>query len=189
MGFLPKPRRHKSCHIAAVAVDVKLPDPILQCVYHSRHGVGVVVIEVRNVRPVVVWGEDVAVVVAVVAVGVGGNPRIVPGGVVRHPVEDDVHTELVDFLYQLSKILLGAEVGVHFLVILDAVRAAESAFTVFLADWEYRHQPQDVHAHIFEAFEVLAKSRKIALRCILADVHFVNIRRFGPFGCHNFFNS
>ena len=120
-GLLPEVGRDEVGRVAAVAVDVRLEDPVAHRVDHGLAHVCVVVVEGRHVEPPGLgWADDVAGVVLLVPRLVG-DPRVVPGRVVRHPVKQHDHLALVRFLHQRAQVGQGAELVVDPLVVAHAV--------------------------------------------------------------------
>jgi len=181
-GLVPERRRHLAGDVAAETVDVGFAHPVQHRVRHPFPQAGLAPVEARHVGPVFGFGAigvgdgiDLALVVLEIPVAVFLRPRVVERGVVRHPVDDHVHAQPVRLFDQCLEVVERAEFRIDGRVIAHGVIAAQRVLAVLFADRLDRHQPQDVHAHLFQARQMLGKCLERALGRVLPDVHFVDI--------------
>src|SRR5208337_95745 len=128
-----------------------------------------------NVGPVLPRRRsEIAFPVARVPFGVLTYEDVVPCGMVRDPVEDDVHVLLVCCCDEVLEIVQSAELGIHAVIILYGVGASQGAFAILFANFVDRHQPQDVDAQLFQAGQLLLRSPESAFWRELAGVDLVD---------------
>ncbi len=160
-GRLPEVQGNGVRHVAAVAINVELTHPVLHDVNHFLPGSRVVVIEVHHVRPVgriAVEHRHRKAVNGPVGVHVGMllEPGMVPGRMVGHQVDNNVHVPSVHRIDQRAEILLGAVVRVHVVVVPDGVGGPEGADVVLAALFANRvdgHEPERVYPHVLKFVE------------------------------------
>ncbi len=149
---LPEVERHITGDIAAKPVDADLADPELHGLGHVAAQFRIAVIEIDDVRPIPPWSRaEVAAPVTLVPVRMRLDQRIVPGGVVGHPVENHPHAQPVRLGDECLEIVQRAEFRIDTIVVAYRVRTAQAALAVLLADRMDRHEPQDVRAKRLQA--------------------------------------
>ena len=75
--------------------------------------------------------------------------------------------------HEILKVLQGAELRIHVLVVLYGIIGAEGAFAVQFAYRMHRHEPYDIHAQVLEARQFVGIGFKSASGSALAQVHLV----------------
>ena len=180
-GLLPKVDRHLSGHIASEPVDIGLCQPEAHLLDHGFAEVVHVVVELGHVGPVEgCYGGSL--IVHHIPVRMGLYPRMVAGGVVGHPVDDNLHVHPVGALHHPLKVVHSAKLRIDPPVVCDRVIGSKRAFALHDPDGVYGHEPQDIDAHIPQSGQVRAKSVEGALRGILSDIHLVDAGVSGPIG-------
>ncbi len=187
-GTVPERRGHQAGHVAAEAVDVGLFHPEGHGFDHRVPQRGCLVVQAHHVGPVLHLrragvegdGKYLALLIELVEVLVGRRPGVVPGGVVGHPVEDELEAQRMRLRHQALEVGHGAKLGVDCGVVADGVVAAQPALAVHLPDGLDGHQPQDVHAHLAQPRQVGSKGVERAFGRVLADVDFVDVGAARP---------
>ena len=90
---------------------------------------------------------------------------------VVHHIDDALHIQPVNVLYQAPEILQRAVVRVDRPVIRDRVGAARRALAGRFADGMDRHQPDDIHAQGLDSLQVPADGFKGPFHAVVADKH------------------
>ena len=143
--------------------------------HHRRAQGGLGVVEVGHVLPVRPGGDgDLALRVVGVPVRVGFEPGVVPGGVVRDPVEDHRHLTPMGFGDQGAELGGGPEFRIERVVVLGRVRRAEAARRAELPDRLHGHQPQNVDAEGADRVESPGEGGEATLRTFGAEVGLVD---------------
>ena len=162
-GLLPEVRGDEPGHVAAEAVDAGLAQPVRHHPDHVGAGLRVRVVEPGDVGPVGVRGLDPALRVPHVELR-GRHHHAVPGGVVRHHVEDDLQASRVRLAHEVLQVLRRAVVRVDGVEVPDRVRAAVGALALLEADRVDRHQPDHGGAEVAHVVEPGRHARQVALR-------------------------
>ena len=179
---VPEIQWHKARDVAAEAVDAGLFYPELHGLHHVLPHFRLRVVEVDDVGPVVPrGGVVVALVVLGVPVGVLLHQCVVPGRVVRHPVQNDMQAKGMGAVHEMLHVVERAELRVHRAVVLHGIGAAQRAFAVLFADGAQRHEPDDIDAQFLEAWQLLFRFRQRAFRGELPHVDLVEGGAAGPF--------
>ena len=135
-------------YVTAETVNANAVYPKTHSVDHGSAHLLVFIVQVGNVGPVGARREnDVPDRVMGVPVGVLFEPRVVPGGVVGHPVEDDAHTALVARLDQHAQVIHRAVLGSHSLVVTHRIGRV---LAFLLANRVYGHNPKHIDAQVFD---------------------------------------
>ena len=175
----PELGRHFARRIAAESVHA-LFQPESHGLVLGRPDVLVLIIEAAGVGPVV-FPNGVAQRVALVEVGgLGRHPDVVRGGLVGHPVQDELESLLMRGGEQMLEVLHRAEFGIDLRVVGDGVIGAERALPALDADLVHRHQPEHVHAQLFQARQLCLDAGERPLRGKLAHIDFINDGIVGP---------
>ena len=139
--------------VAAVAVDAHFRHPVLQGVLHRGPELLLAEVQLGHVLPLSVLGGpgDAAVGLVLVPLRMLGQPHVVPGGMVGHPVEHHFHSLGLGGVHQGFQFIQRAVQAVHLLVILDAIGRSERVVSGHarqngLSLGIDRHQVQDVRA-------------------------------------------
>ena len=75
--------------------------------------------------------------------------RVVPAGVVGHPIQEHAQAQGVGRVYEVAQVGEGTEFGVHAEVVAHGVLAAQSALAGHLPNGVNGHQPDNAHAHVW----------------------------------------
>ena len=143
-AVLPELEGHVVGGIAAETVDADLLHPELHRIDHCLAHAGIVEVEVGDVVPARSGRvDDLAVLVMSIPVGVVLDPLVVPGSMVRDPVDDDCHAPGVGVRNHLLEVIERAEFGIDRLVVLYAVRTLYGFLDADLADG---HEPHYVRS-------------------------------------------
>ena len=189
--LIPEIDRQCPRHVAAKSVDIGIFQPVAHGVDHAGAHVRLAVIQPDHIGPdfLMVVGQVGVMVsfqfagrIALVPVGVAGDPDIVPPGVIGHPVEDHFEALGVGGADEVAEIVQVAEFGVHRQIVADGIRAAERALAELLADRVDRHDPQHIDAHPAQARQMRFECAECALRRVLANVDFIDRGVRGPGG-------
>ena len=179
--LLPEVDGYLARHVAAESVDAAV-EPETHGGRHCCTHVRVAVVELGDVRPVVLH-DGVAQRVTYIPVGRALlDPAGIGRGVVGHPVQDYAQPESVGFGQEPVEILQRAEFGVDGFVAGDGVVRAEGSLALLDADGVDGHQPDDVHAQFSEPGQVACGRRQRPFGGVLAHVHFVDDRVVTPVG-------
>ena len=172
-GRGPEVLRYEGGHVAAEAVHSPC-HPEAHCLQHSLTHALAAVVELGNVRPVV-FDDGVAVLVPVVPLGrLFSNPGVVRGGMVRHPVENHLHSQLVSLGYEGVEVLEGSELRIGGAVIFDCIVRTEGSLASFLANRVERHHPHHIHALLLEPWKLVLSCLEGAFRGELAGVELID---------------
>ena len=87
------------------------------------------------------------------------NPRIVPSGVIRYPIDNDRHVAVVRFCSECAQIGQCPVFTSHFIIILDAVWRIHG---VDLSDWINWHEPNDVDVQRLQLIQSVDYPLKIS---------------------------
>ena len=98
----------------------------------------------------------IAVRVARIPFGMAFDQRIIPCGVVGDPIDDHFHAHALRGVHEGLEVLQCAKLGVDAEIIFDRIGAAQRAFALFFANRVDRHQPENIHAQIFDPGQVFA---------------------------------
>ena len=180
-ALIPEVGRNLHGHVAAEAVDIDILEPEAHGVDHAFAHLGVRVVEHVDVGPVV-DAFHVALFVALIPVGMFGDPYVVAARMVGHPVEYYLHAEAVCLLDEVFEFVECSVFGIELFIIFDGIVAAERAFAVFLADWVDRHEPENVDAEIFQAWKLFGEGCHGARVGILAHVDLIDDGVAAPVG-------
>ena len=172
-SVFPVINRHFPGHVAAETIDVYFLDPEQHIINHGLAHVILVEVEVGHVGPVK-RRNDLAFVVVIVPGGVLSDPGVVARSVVGHPVYDHLHAHAMCSGDEAFEIFDAAVFRVDAAVILHSVIGSEGSFSVFDADGVNGHKPEDIHAHVAQAGQVLIKGVECAFGRILAHINLVN---------------
>ena len=182
---VPEVRRHFARYIAAETVDTDTIHPPMHRFEHLIAHVLVVVVELGNVRPVVLnhqVSEAVAVMPSLVL-----RPFAVRSGVVGYPVENDLKTLFVGCFEEMLEVSTRTELRVDGAVVDDRIITAERTLTGDFANRLAGHYPNDVDA-VFLQFGQQGLCRgKSAFRCCLTGVQLIDGSVIRPFGVTQLF--
>ena len=78
---------------------------------------------------------------AIVPIGVLFDPVVVPTGVVRHPIENDLHAQVVDLFHQRFELLHRPEFRVHLRITGYGVITTQRPLALGFTDRENGHEP------------------------------------------------
>ena len=135
-----------------------LPDPVAHSLAHfDVEGRGIEV-EIGNVLPGGLGRNDGTHRIVGVPVGVLGDPGIVPGGVVGHPVEHDGHTPVVSGGYETVEIGHGTELRIDGLIVAHRIGRAQGACPPQLPGGMDGHQPEHVTAQTPDGIQPLGQA-------------------------------
>ena len=180
-GGGPEIQRHESGHIGAETVDAVLAHPIHHGFGHFPAQRRTSVIQIDDVMPIPPGCRlEIAFPVARIPVRMLCDPRMIPSGVVGHPVQDHFHAKCVCAVDEAAQLHRCAEFRIDPAVVLHRVRTAERALAVFDPDRMHRHQPHDIDTERFQARQLFFRSTEAALGRELADVDLVDHRMLGP---------
>ena len=178
---LPEVERDIAGDVAAEAVDAGLPHPIFHRLGHVAAQAGLVVVQVDDVGPVPPQGRPLhPLPVALVPVGVLGVERVVPGGMVGHPVEDDVHPLRMCGGDERLEVGERPELGIDRAIVAHRIGAAERALAMLDADRIDRHQPDDADAQCLQPRQLLLGGAEGAFGGELAGIDLVEDSVFRP---------
>ena len=88
----------------------------------------------------------------------GLGPRVVKGGVIGHPIQDDAEATTVAFPDQDPKILFVAKFRIDFPIILDGIGGSKGAFAVHLPYRVDGHQPKRVKSQALNMVQPTVKT-------------------------------
>jgi len=74
---------------------------------------------------------------------------VIPGGMIGHPIEDDVHPLFMSGSDEMFEIIQAAKPGIDAVIIFNGVGAAQAAFAILSTNLVNGHEPQNVHAQLF----------------------------------------
>lgn len=174
-GILPEVGGHLSGNIAAKAVEVKFFQPMLQHIGHVSVQLSISVVQTGDVRPFGVGWDDVALPVLPVELGML-HQHAVPGGVVRHDIDDDLQPALVRFSNEMLEIIIPAVPGIGSVVVLHGVRAADAAFLLRPSNGMDGYDPDNRDAKVFEVIEALFDAAGVARGGEGAGIRFIDNR-------------
>ena len=179
--FVPKIYGHAACHVAAEAVDTGFTKPEAEGVDHGATHLGIRVIELVYVRPVE-RTVHFTLLIECEEIGVFLHPGVVAAGVVGHPVDYHLHAGGMGGVDHGAEIVHDTEFGVYALIVGHGIVAAELALAVELRYGGYGHEPEYVHAKLFETGELCLKGLESAFGGVLTGIHLVDYRVAAPFG-------
>ena len=146
---LPEFQRHERGYVAPEAVDDTGPEfETLDLVCPE---VGVMIVEVNDVRPVAHFVAGFSVRAAIEKVGVLPIKRRVWGRVVIHNVDHAFHAPGVDFPHERFKIVHRAVSRIDASVVAVRIRAAECSLFASNADGMDGQEPDDIRAQRADA--------------------------------------
>jgi len=188
---LPEIERHLMRDVAAKAVDVVLAHPVLHRVDHLRAHLLILIVKVDDIRPV----RRVAIEKGIGEPAVDGtfrvvfrmllDPRVIPGGVVGHPVDDDVHAPGVDRVDERAELRLAAVLGVDPSVVAHGVGRAEGTdvgLGTLLPNRMDGHEPERGNAHGLQFIEPIDGAAEGPFRGEVGNKDFVDDRIIHPVG-------
>jgi len=106
---------------------------------------------------------------------------MIPGGVIGHPVENQVHAQAVGRPEPgTRKSVQGAKVRIDSFVVTDCIITAQRPFAFHDADGVDRHQPKNIDPHFLEAAQLGQGRSQRPLWGKLAHVQFINDSIAGP---------
>ena len=139
---LPKHKRNIVRRIKAESVNTHLKHPVLHLVNHCQLECGVGEVQVGDILPVGSGGMHYyARRIGGVPLGVLRDPRMVPGGVVGHPIDNDGHFAVVGLGDQGFEVLQSSEFGVDGSVVRHTVGRSDG---LDLPHFKDGHQPNSV---------------------------------------------
>ena len=106
--------------VASEAVDTDILYPVLHTLDHLGAHLVVFIIELSCIGPVK-RRLDLAVIIVLIPVGMLCDPGVIPTRMISYPVEYDLKAHAVSLFDKMLKIIYGAELGIHALVIADRV--------------------------------------------------------------------
>ena len=115
-----------------------------------------------------------------IPIGVLGNPRVIPSGVVAHPVQNHFHALCMGGIDRGFEIVHRTKLRVDFVIILNAIITAQSTFSVQLSDGIHRHKPKHIHAQGFDAWNFGHERFECTAVIELTGVHLVHHIVFDP---------
>ena len=197
---VPKRGRHFHGHIATEPIDAAVGHPkghgirhrSVQPIFHTAFP-----IQLGDVPPVRTQRRlEVAEAVEKVVLAVFFRPHAVKRAVVRHPIQNDPHAEVMGGCRQGTHVIVRAIVGVDRAVILDAVRASKGAtsrfddevvlvfspLSVHVPNGVNGHQPQNVHAERLQSGQIWNERFNRAFWRVLTQIDFVDGGILGPGG-------
>ena len=139
----PKAQRQVGRHVTAKAVQAHFSAPKAHGLEHGHPQLMHLKVQLRHVFPILgVLGvvgvgldrQNVPHLVSAVPVGVLGDPGMVEGGVVGHPIQDHLQAQRMRPRDQFFQVLQRAELGVDRGVVAYGVVAAQAALAARLAD-------------------------------------------------------
>ena len=168
--------------VAAVAVDAHFRHPVLQGVLHRGPELLLAEVQLGYVLPLSVLGGpgDAAVGLVLVPFRMLGQPHVVPGGMVGHPVEHHFHSLGLGGVHQGFQFIQRAVQAVHLLVILDAVGRSEGRVSGHsrqdgLSLGIDRHQVQDVRAQGLDFVQARLHLAEGAGVSVQLQVHLIDL--------------
>ena len=133
-------------------------DPVFHFGDHGLAKLGVIKVEICNIRPVIVRRQNFAACIPGIPFGVGLSPGVVKGGVIGHPIQDDAEATPVAFPDQDTEILFVPKFRIDFSVILDRIGGSKGAFAVHLPDRVDGHQPKRVKSQALNMVQPTVKT-------------------------------
>ena len=199
---VPKRGRHFHGHIATEPIDAAVGHPkrhgirhrSVQPIFHTAFP-----IQLGHVPPVCAQRRlEVAEAVQEIVLAVFLRPHAVKRAVVRHPIQNDPHAEVVGGRRQGAHVVVRSIVGVDRVVILDAIGASKGAtarfddevvlvfspLSVHVSNGVNGHQPQNVHAERLQAGQIGNERLNRAFWRVLTQVDFVDGGILGPSRMH-----
>ena len=146
---LPEFQRHERGYVAPEAVDDTGPE--FEALDLIRPEIGIVVIEVNDVRPVAHFVAGLSVCAVIEKVRVLPIKRRVRGCMVIHNVDHAFHASGVNFLHERFEIVHRAVGGVDASVVAVRVRAAERSLFARNTDGMDGQEPDDIRAQRADA--------------------------------------
>ena len=170
--IVPEIGRHFACYVATETVDADGIHPPVHGFLHLSAHVLVVVVEFGDIGPVVLHHE-VAEAIAVVPAFVLG-PLAIWSGVVSYPVKDNLQTQLVCLCEEVLKVSTCTKLRVEFAVVSDGIVATQCTLALEHANLLDRHNPDDIHATLFDFWQECLCSCKSTFWSSLTGVEFVD---------------
>src|ERR1044071_7707898 len=99
---------------------------------------------------------------------------IIPGSMIRHPVEDHVHAQLMGGPYKMLEVGQLAKFRIDRQIILNGIGTAQAAFAILFPDGVDRHQPEDIRAEVLQARELRLGGAQRSFVRELAEVDLVD---------------
>ena len=155
--------------VAAVAVDVRLVDPVLHRLDHRQLRRLLAVVQLIDVAIAVRARERRVVVVAMLR-----DPHIVFSRVVGHPVEPHLHAALMGSSDKGLEVGNGAKVAVHRMVVARGIGAAQRPDASQHTTRMDGHEPDDVDAQVLEVVQPLLRCRQGALTGEVVQVKLID---------------
>ena len=86
---------------------------------------------------------------------------VIPGTVIRHPVEDYFQAQRMGFINESPKTTLVTKLRIYGKIVFHGVGTAELTFAMFLANRMDRHQPEDLRAQLRNMSQFFSNTIKI----------------------------
>ena len=131
-------------------------------------------IQVIHIRPIGNGRLKIALFVFRIPIGMLRNQHIVGGGMVGHPINDDVHPQVVGFAHHAFEIVHRAVIGIKSAVVLHGIMATQRTFSIDFPNGVNGHEPNNFDTHIVQPLQLSFDSLKVTGGRKLSDVHFVN---------------
>ena len=155
--------------VAAEAIDVGIVNPVFHGINHRHLGGLLAVVQLIDIVVAVGTGERRVVVITVL-----GNPHVVLGGVVGHPVEPHLHAAAVGGGDKRLQVGQRTEVAVHRVVVTRGIGAAQRADAAQNSARMNRHQPDDIDAQVLQIVQTLLGCGKGTLAGEVIQVQFID---------------
>ena len=107
---------------------------------------------------------------------------VIPGTVIRHPVEDHFQAQRMGLINESPKAALVTKLRIYGKIVFHRVRAAKLTFAMFLTNRMDRHQPQDLRAQPGDMSQFFSNTIKRTGLTELAGINLINNRVFAPVG-------
>ena len=168
---LPKRKGNIVRRIKAESVDSHVKNPELHFVNHGGVQSGVCVVQVGDILPIGSGRmNDAARRIGRVPLGVRCEPRVIPGGVVGNPINDDRNFALVRLGDQRFEVCHGPILGINGVVVSHTIGRADG---FKLPHLEHRHQPYRIHIQRLDSIKVGSDSSDRARGRMGTRVHFI----------------
>ncbi len=189
-GRFPEVQRHAMGHVAPIAVDVEHSHPVLHHIDHRLTKLGIVVVELDDIGPVGRVAIEYRIGKAVdrprrVPVGMLCHPGVIPGRMVGHQIDDDVHAASVYRIDQRAEVLLGAVVRVDCVVVTHGIGRTQRSDVRFGSLFPHGmngHEPERVDPQRLQRIQPPDHALKGPFRRKVGHKDLVEHRLGDPFG-------